>query len=226
MKILYPFSKEYPITQTYQQHVERARRNNWCWMPGPCPSGVYYFGGIDYGCPEGTEIIGTAGVAEVVATQQGGYGMHVRVRHSDSFLTIYAHLSRFYVAQGEKIKDGQVIALSGNTGNSTGPHLHLETRNPNGIPVDPAELLLPLSETLKYVSPSPQPKFAVGDRVTLGRRFTYVNVRSSPSLSGNIITTLLPGDVVEVKKLSGEWVCVFSIRNLELWVHSAYLEQA
>jgi murein DD-endopeptidase MepM/ murein hydrolase activator NlpD len=59
----------------------------------------------------------------------GGYGLYVRVRHQQLNIdTLYAHLSRQDVKVGQAVKFGQVIGLSGNTGNSTGPHLHYEVR--------------------------------------------------------------------------------------------------
>ena len=68
------------------------------------------------------------GVVEVERADKKGYGWHIRVRHPDGALTIYAHLSKFYVAQGQHVKAQQVLGLSGNTGDSTGAHLHFELR--------------------------------------------------------------------------------------------------
>ena len=60
--------------------------------------------------------------------ETGGYGTHVRIHHSDGSLTIYGHLSKVSVAYGTQVAQGESIGITGNTGASTGPHLHLELR--------------------------------------------------------------------------------------------------
>ena len=93
-------------------------------------------GGIDYGIPEGTPVKACAdGVVAWVdddrntSAANGGYGLYIRIAHPTLKInTFYAHLSRQDVKVGDKVKLGQVIGLSGNTGNSTGPHLHFEIR--------------------------------------------------------------------------------------------------
>lgn len=90
-------------------------------------------GGIDYSCVVGTPVKACAD-GEVVwvdtdSAANGGYGKYVRVNHPQlNINTFYGHLSRQDVKVGDKVKLGQVIGLSGNTGNSTGPHLHFEMR--------------------------------------------------------------------------------------------------
>lgn len=66
----------------------------------------------------------------------GGYGNLIRIRHSNGYVTCYAHLNSRYVAVGDKVSKGQMIGRAGSTGNSTGPHLHFEIRY-NGTPVNP-----------------------------------------------------------------------------------------
>lgn len=76
------------------------------------------------------------GVVDRVSYEAGGYGNYIVVKHDNGFETRYAHLSASMVSVGQYVSAYQPIALSGNTGNSTGPHLHFETRM-NGEAIDP-----------------------------------------------------------------------------------------
>ena len=69
-----------------------------------------------------------SGRVRLTKYERGGYGFYVIVRHENGLETVYGHLSRFLVKPNQYVKVGQPIALSGNTGRSTGPHLHFETR--------------------------------------------------------------------------------------------------
>ena len=83
--------------------------------------------GTDFACEIGTEILSTAdGVVEKIAAKFSGYGKYIVIDHGNGFKTKYAQLSEFKVEQGEEVKKGGVIALSGNSGMSTAPHLHYE----------------------------------------------------------------------------------------------------
>lgn len=86
--------------------------------------------GIDLGCDTGTPIKAMAGGEVVLATNDPeGYGLVIRIWHPQlRCYTLYAHNSLLQVKVGDKVTIGQVIALSGNTGNSTGPHAHIEVR--------------------------------------------------------------------------------------------------
>lgn len=82
--------------------------------------------GVDFGVPIGTAVFASAdGVVEFVGLH-GGHGNYIAVRHSAHLATAYAHLSQFEVAVGGTVRQGQEIARSGNTGLSSGPHLHYE----------------------------------------------------------------------------------------------------
>lgn len=70
------------------------------------------------------------GTVEIVRADAAGYGTHIRLRHPDGSMTIYGHLTKSYVSRGDKVKATQRIGLSGNTGDSSGPHLHWEYRAP------------------------------------------------------------------------------------------------
>ncbi|KJY83720.1 peptidase M23 [Vibrio galatheae] len=85
--------------------------------------------GIDLTCKRGEEIYAPAdGVVETVRPSKKGFGNFLTVRHSFGFMSSYAHLNRFNVRSGQFVSKGDVIATCGNSGNSTGPHLHYEVR--------------------------------------------------------------------------------------------------
>lgn len=95
--------------------------------------------GIDFGCNRGTEVYATGdGVVELANSKgyNGGYGHQVLLNHGFGYKTRYAHLDKVLVQPGESVSRGQVIALTGNTGRSTGPHLHYEVIH-KGVPVNP-----------------------------------------------------------------------------------------
>lgn len=99
--------------------------------------------GVDFAVPVGTTIIAPAdGVVEKVAYQANGAGRYMMIRHGKEYQTVYMHLSRSLVKPGQSVKRGQRIALSGNTGRSTGAHLHYEFHI-NGRPVNPLTVKLP-----------------------------------------------------------------------------------
>jgi len=97
-----------------------------------------FHGGMDFTAETGTEVYAT-GDGRVVKrkTDAWGYGNHLIVNHGHGYTTVYAHLSRFAVANGTKVKRGQLIGYVGSTGRSTGPHLHYEVRR-NNNPLNPA----------------------------------------------------------------------------------------
>ena len=87
---------------------------------------------MDLAQPLGTEIHAVAdGTATYVGYDENGYGNYLQLNHSGNIVTLYAHCSEILVKKGDVIKQGDVIALVGSTGNSTGPHLHLEFLNGN-----------------------------------------------------------------------------------------------
>ena len=95
--------------------------------------------GIDIGVVVGTPVVAAMEGTVSVVSNIGDYGTHVKIINKD-VTTIYAHCSKILVKEGDKVKKGQKIALSGNTGNTTGPHLHFEIRRDERT-VDP-ELIL------------------------------------------------------------------------------------
>lgn len=96
--------------------------------------------GVDWATPVGTSIFASCGGTVTQAGWFSSYGNCVTIRHPDGNQTRYAHLSRVLVSVGETVEQGEQIALSGNTGRSTGPHLHFEIIV-NGSQVDPLTML-------------------------------------------------------------------------------------
>jgi murein DD-endopeptidase MepM/ murein hydrolase activator NlpD len=83
--------------------------------------------GVDYSLPVGSPVYATGdGIISLVETRFGGYGKQIEVDHGFGFKTKYAHLQEFKVRKGQRVKRGELIGYSGNTGKSSGPHLHYE----------------------------------------------------------------------------------------------------
>lgn len=93
--------------------------------------GLHGYNAVDLGTPRGTPVVAAADGIVIVSRSSGyngGYGQYIVVDHPNGTQTVYAHLSRNLVGPGAQVVQGQVIALSGNTGRSTGAHLHFEVR--------------------------------------------------------------------------------------------------
>lgn len=84
--------------------------------------------GVDLAVPVGTEVYAAADGVVVQSGWNGGYGICIDIDHGNGVVTRYGHMSQSDVAVGQNIEQGQHIGLSGNTGNSTGPHVHFEIR--------------------------------------------------------------------------------------------------
>ena len=93
--------------------------------------------GMDFTAPIGTKIYATGnGIISLVEMSDRGYGNHIIINHGFSYQTLYGHMSKIIVRPGQKINRGDLIGYVGNTGSSTGPHLHYEVHK-NGNPVNP-----------------------------------------------------------------------------------------
>jgi len=115
--LLFPLGIPAPITSLFG------------WRMHPISGVPRFHQGIDIGAPIGTPVIaahtGKVEMADIVS----GYGLTVILRHTDNLhSTLYGHLSQIFVQPGQVVKQGTVIGLVGNTGNSTGPHLHFEVQ--------------------------------------------------------------------------------------------------
>ena len=97
--------------------------------------------GVDFKCNMGTPVKATAnGVVISVSDTPGGYGKKIEIQHDENFVTRYAHLGEIQVEEGQKVKLGEVVAHSGNSGWSTAPHLHYEVIK-DGKPVNPSDFM-------------------------------------------------------------------------------------
>ena len=96
--------------------------------------------GVDWAVPKGTAVHASSGGIVTKAGWGSGYGYVIYIKHPDGKETRYAHLSKCLVSPGQSVKQGQKIALSGNTGRSSGPHLHFEIRI-HGTAVNPLKYL-------------------------------------------------------------------------------------
>jgi len=92
--------------------------------------------GLDIAAPTGTSIKACAGGTVTFSGYKGSYGYMLVINHGNGVETYYAHCSKLYYTAGQQVNQGDVIAAVGNTGNSTGPHLHLEVRV-NGVAYNP-----------------------------------------------------------------------------------------
>jgi murein DD-endopeptidase MepM/ murein hydrolase activator NlpD len=98
--------------------------------------------GLDIAVPEGTWVRAAGAGIVLDSGEDPVYGRFVTLDHGDGLVTLYGHASRTFVTQGEQVRRNEVIALSGNSGRSTAPHLHFEVRR-DGEPLDPTTFVLP-----------------------------------------------------------------------------------
>lgn len=110
--------------------------------PQPVPGASTNHQAIDWATPTGTPIYASSGGTVGRAGWIGSYGNVIYINHPDGRQTRYAHLSRILVSPGQKVKQGERIALSGNTGVTSGPHVHFEMLI-NGVRVDPFKYGVP-----------------------------------------------------------------------------------
>lgn len=124
----YPLPRRYRITSNFRAHQNRK-------PPSTAP-------GIDLACPMGTEVRAWAKGTVIRCRWTTAGGRSIWLQHGGQFKTYYAHLNATHVVEGETVLAGQRIGDSGNTGNSTGPHLHFSITR-NGQWVDPEKFFLP-----------------------------------------------------------------------------------
>jgi murein DD-endopeptidase MepM/ murein hydrolase activator NlpD len=110
------------------------------WRKNPFGRGYEFHSGIDITAPKGSKVLATADGVVEFAGWYGDYGKTVIIRHPSGYLTLYGHLSKIDVKEGQRVKAGDVVGRVGSTGRSTGPHLHYEVIKDNK-PIDPSKFL-------------------------------------------------------------------------------------
>lgn len=110
--------------------------SNFGWRRDPISGKQEYHEGLDIGVWYNTPVMATAEGTITHVGWLGGYGRTIEITHGFGYKTRYGHLNKYRVNKGQKVKKGDVIGLSGNSGKSTGPHLHYEVRV-NNIPKNP-----------------------------------------------------------------------------------------
>jgi murein DD-endopeptidase MepM/ murein hydrolase activator NlpD len=98
--------------------------------------GTFHYG-IDIANRIGTPIYSVADGVVLEAGPASGFGLWVRVRHTDGTITVYGHVDRILAKEGQRVRAGDQIATLGNRGESTGPHLHFEVWTPTGTKINP-----------------------------------------------------------------------------------------
>jgi len=116
------------------------RSSSYGWRQDPFLGVRAFHSGLDFSAAHGEPIVATAGGVVVEASHGRNYGKFITIKHGDGLQTRYAHASKLFVKKGDLVNKNDIIALVGNTGRSTGPHLHYEIRL-NGRPLDPTNYI-------------------------------------------------------------------------------------
>jgi murein DD-endopeptidase MepM/ murein hydrolase activator NlpD len=141
---IYPLQNPAPITSKFG------------WRTHPLTGNRRFHSGVDIGAAMGAPVVATGSGTVVSAGWKGGYGKAVIVEHNGVEQTLYGHLSEISVQAGQTIAQGTVLGMVGSTGNSTGPHLHFETRRNSSdgwVATDPSEEVNYAMDTLQRSMP-------------------------------------------------------------------------
>lgn len=129
LELIYPLTSPAPTTSGFG------------WRTHPITGSRRFHSGVDIGAPTGAPVVAVGSGTIVSSGWLGGYGKAIVIQHNGVQQTLYGHLSEIFVQAGQQIEQGTVIGRVGSTGNSTGPHLHFETKvsTPDGwIAIDPS----------------------------------------------------------------------------------------
>ena len=116
-----------PAIQPVKKEDLTRMASGYCWRSDPFTKARKKHQGMDFTAPRGTPIYASGdGVVTRADQRSSGYGKHVRIDHGFGYITLYAHMSKYNVKRGQKVKRGDLIGFVGNTGRSQAPHLHYE----------------------------------------------------------------------------------------------------
>ena len=214
-------------TQSYDEHIARAKSLGLCYRPGASCQG-YYYGGIDLApywgrVNEDIPVYASESGKVLIKSDPTGYGLHIRLSVGDNELVIFAHLSRTTVKDGTRVNQGDQIGWMGSTGNSTGKHLHWEIRI-GGIPVDPRSMMsdMPPGETI------PPEQFEIPAGHAPIDQFEVVctyplAVRLGPSkLTAMAHSRLVQGTVVDVLDIRQVGADIWLRVGIDQWIAAYY----
>ena len=145
LQLIYPLASPAPVTSSYG------------WRTHPITGSRRFHSGLDIGAPMGAPVV-AAGAGTVISSGWfGGYGKAIVIQHNGIQQTLYGHLSEVFVQPGQRIEQGMVIGRVGSTGNSTGPHLHFESRVATAdgwIAIDPGQEMKYALDNLRRSMPA------------------------------------------------------------------------
>lgn len=133
-EIIIPNGDAVPVVKAQTSKVKAASNPDYYMRPivgGRLTQGIHGYNGVDLGAPIGTKVMASAAGKVIVSRNSGyngGYGNYIVIAHPNGTQTLYAHLNATAVPAGKEVERGDLIGYVGNTGRSTGPHLHFEVR--------------------------------------------------------------------------------------------------
>jgi murein DD-endopeptidase MepM/ murein hydrolase activator NlpD len=146
-ELIYPLTSPAPTTSSFG------------WRTHPITGNRRFHSGVDIGAPMGAPVVAAGSGTIISSGWLGGYGKAIVIQHNGVQQTLYGHLSEVFVQPGQRIEQGTVIGRVGSTGNSTGPHLHFESRmatSDGWVAVDPGEDIKYALDNLRRSAPFAQ----------------------------------------------------------------------
>ncbi|MCF6181297.1 peptidoglycan DD-metalloendopeptidase family protein [Lutibacter sp.] len=126
-----------PAIQPVKKGDLKRMASGYGWRTDPFTKARKKHYGMDFSAPIGTPVYATGdGIVKRVDQRASGFGKHIEINHGFGYITLYAHLSKYNVRKGQRVKRGDLIGFVGTTGRSQGPHLHYEVHK-NGVKVNP-----------------------------------------------------------------------------------------